>query len=95
MSTREMRGVRVHNARRQPVELHLPGRTVVLAPAGSADLDPAELSCPQVQVLVRHRLIRIEEVAGEPAASEQAAEPSAPSAKRRPPRGPANVQGDK
>lgn len=94
MSAKSEQNIRVRNTRQQPVELHLPGRVVVLSPAGAAELEPGEIASPQVQVLLRHRLIQIE--ASQPAPAESAmAESSAGSPRRRSPRGSSNVEGDK
>jgi hypothetical protein len=49
------------NQRDQPVELHFEGRVVVLPPYGQAELNKYELESPQLQMLVRERLVTVEE----------------------------------
>ena len=49
----------VRNARQQPVELHLAERVLVVAPGGTAELAGSEVDSPQVQTLVRRRLIEL------------------------------------
>jgi len=49
----------VRNPRQQPVELHLAERVLVVAPGGTAEVAESEVDSPQVQVLVRRRLIEL------------------------------------
>jgi hypothetical protein len=78
--------VTVRNTRQQPVELHVADRVVVVAPGSAADLEESELDSPQVQVLVRRRLIELKPSAVPVAAAAAAV------AKQKPKR---SVEGDK
>jgi len=52
----------VINHQDQPIELHLPAGVLVLGPRQEAEIQAADLTTPQLDVLRRRRLITIREV---------------------------------
>lgn len=49
----------ITNQRAQPLELHLPGRVLIVGPHAQAELSAAELAEPQLQHLRRRRLLHV------------------------------------
>ncbi len=53
----------ITNQRAQPLELHLPGRVLIVGPHAQAELSAAELAEPQLQHLRRRRLLHVSPLA--------------------------------
>jgi len=70
----------LHNQTAQPVEIHLEDGVLVLSAHGSAEIDAAARSSPQVEVLARTHQVSISQVALPAAAP---APPAAVAPKRR------------
>jgi hypothetical protein len=81
----EVTKYRITNLRAQPLELHLPGRVLVLEPRGQAEVGEGEVTVPQLAHLARRRLVSVRRESAAPATP--AASPPAPTrAKTRQPR---------
>jgi hypothetical protein len=87
------------NLRDQPVELHVADKVTVLGPRETVEVDESDAGTPQIQVLVRQRLLAVRQAAEvEPAdttAERTAEKPAESTAKKKAGRGPqTNVKGD-
>jgi hypothetical protein len=86
------------NLRDQPVELHAGEKVTVLGPRETVEVEEGDAGTPQIQVLVRQRLLAVRQVAeaGSERTAERAAEKAAEgAAKKKAARGPqTNVKGD-